>query len=620
MDAKQVGDLPYLAGRFRAERLLKRGQGVDTWLAVDEEDGDRPVVLKTVAATGVSPSTRARLEHEAQVLARLETPTFRPLVAWGRHGDALFLVQPFVDGVTLEQRLAAGSLSTISALRVGIDVLSALGMAHEQGVLHRDVKPTNVMVDSGDPVQHAVLIDFGLAKSAGLDPSVRDEPVGTARYLAPEASGLLDVDADERADLYSFGVLLFECLAGRPPFDGSTVGEVLREHLTTPAPPLRSLGVMVPRALDEVVARLLRKDPGERYQSADAVLVDLEQIAAGLAQGRTDPQVTAGLHDRRIALTEAAFVGRTSELATLTALLAEAGRGRGGLVLVEADSGGGKSRLLDELALEVGPAAWTLRGHGVDQAAQRPFQLLDGVAAGILAAAAHDPAEVDRLRRRLEDRSESVVAALPVLGAALGHSQRDELGPEDYGEVRSVEALRALLDALGEPERPALVLLDDCQWSDGLTARLLARWNERSDGSCHVLVVAAFRSEEVGPSHPLRALQTRAAITLGPFDPAGVRLLCTSMAGALPAEALDAVVHLAEGSPFMASAVLRGMVESGALRWVDGDMVGPGDQGGRRSRENDSLPAIGGWRIDPAAMAAVQTSRRAALFLVRRLE
>ncbi len=376
---------------------------------------------------------------------------------------------------------------------------------------------------------------------------------------------------------------------------------------------------MVPRALDKVVARLLRKDPGERYQSADAAVADLEQIAAALAQGTADPQVTAGLHDRRVALTEAAFVGRTSELATLTALLGEAGRGRGGLVLLEAESGGGKTRLLDELALEVGPAAWTLRGQGLDQAAQRPFQLLDGVAAGILAAAARDPGEVDRLRRRLEDRGEAVVAALPVLGAALGPTERDELGPEDYGEVRSVEALRALLDALGEPGRPALVLLDDCQWSDGLTARLLARWNERSEGSCHVLVVAAFRSEEVGPGHALRALRARAAITLGPFDPASVGLLCTSMAGALPAEALDVVVHLAEGSPFMASAVLRGMVESGALCWVDDDTVGSFDHGTPRSRDNNSSTA-GGWQIDPGPMAAVQTSRRAALFLVRRLE
>gem|GEM_PF-1930194 len=348
MAATETRETPFLAGRFRAVRLLKRSQGVDTWLASDEEEGDRPVVVKTVAAAGVSPSTRARLEHEAQVLRRLETQSFRPLVAWGRHGDALFLVQPFVDGVTLHERLGSGPLSPGSALKMGIDVLSHLGVAHDEGVLHRDVKPANIMIDGDEPVRRAVLIDFGLAKSAGLDPSVRDEPVGTARYLAPEASGLLDIVADERADLYSFGVVLFECLAGRPPFEGKSVGEVLRQHLTSPAPRLRSLGVAVPRVLDEVVARLLRKDPDERYQSAAAALADLEQIAAALEQGVPDPRVTIGLHDRRIALTEAGFVGRATELATLTGLLAKAGRGRGGLVLVEAESGGGKSRLLDE--------------------------------------------------------------------------------------------------------------------------------------------------------------------------------------------------------------------------------------------------------------------------------
>jgi len=255
------------------------------------------------------------------------------------------------------------------------------------------------------------------------------------------------------------------------------------------------------------------------------------------------------------------------------------------------------------VTVDVGPEAWTLRGQGVDQAAQRPFQLLDGVAATILAAAGTDPASITRLRDRLADRTEAVVAALPVLGAALGHVDREHLGPEAYGEVRSIEALSALFDSLGEPGRPALVLLDDCQWADGLTARLLARWNERSErGPCHVLVlgVAAFRSEEVGPGHALRALRPTAAITLGPFDPTDVALLCTSMAGTLPAEALETVVHLAEGSPFMASAVLRGMVESGALLWAEQE--------------------AGGWQIDPGAMAAVQTSRRAALFLVRRLE
>ena len=307
--------------------------------------------------------------------------------------------------------------------------------------------------------------------------------------------------------------------------------------------------------------------------------------------------MTAGFHDARVSLTEPAFVGRTAELATLDHLLGEAARGRGGLVVVEADSGGGKTRLLDELALRARPSAWILRGQGVDQAAQRPFQLLDGVTGGIVGSAAHDPEVTARLQARLDDWAESVVAALPDLAGALGQPDPGRLGPEAYGEFRSMEALRALLDSLGEHGRPALVLLDDCQWADGLTARLLARWQERAGDGCHVLVVAAYRSEEVGPEHALRALRPRARLVLGPFTADDVGRLCVSMAGALPRRVLDAVVHLAEGSPFMAAAVLRGMVESGAIR---------------------TTPS--GWEVDAETMAAVQTSRRAALFLVRRLE
>ncbi|HEV3402334.1 MAG TPA: diguanylate cyclase, partial [Acidimicrobiales bacterium] len=596
MEAIEAQGGPLLSGRFRCDRLLKQGAGVDTWLVSDLAHNGRRVVAKTVSATGVSPATRIRLEHEAQILARLDALNVRPLLEWGRDGATLYLVQPWVEGVTLRERLAEGPLDTVSALRVAVDVLETLRVAHDHDVLHRDVKPANVIV--GAPITGAVLIDFGLALSAGLDPSVRDEPVGTARYLAPEASGLIDVAVDERADLYSLGVLLFECLAGRPPFEGTDVGAVLRQHLTRPAPPLRSLGVPVPRALDDVVARLLRKDPNDRYQSAAAVLADLRDIAAGLARGDDDPDVTAGSRDRRSGLTEPAFVGRTAELATLSHLLGEAGRGRGGLVLVEAESGGGKTRLLDELALQAGPAAWILRGQAVDHAAQRPFQLLDGVTGGIVASAAEQPDLAARLRERLDDWTEAVVAALPDLAETLGEADPRRLGPEAYGEVRSIEALRVLLESLGEPDRPALVLVDDCQWGDSLTARLLSRWHERTvEGSCHVLVVAAFRSEEVGPEHALRSLRPLATLALGPFTPHDVAHLCTSMAGALPAEAVDTIVRLAGGSPFMASAVLRGMVESGALRHT-----------------------LSGWEVDPATMAAVQTSRRAALFLVRRLE
>ncbi|HZQ77761.1 MAG TPA: EAL domain-containing protein [Acidimicrobiia bacterium] len=596
-EAMEQVRLAPLGARFDLERRLKEGNGVETYAGTDTVDGS-PVIVKAVATAGVSTALRLRLEHEAYVLERLGTDSFRPLVASGYDQGRFYLVQPRIDGETLADRLTRGPLPLSAALGVAVDVLRALQMAHDHGVFHRDVKPANVIVTG---VRRAVLIDFGLARSGSLDASLRDEPVGTARYLAPEAAGLIDSEVDHRSDLYAVGVVLFECLAGRPPFSGDTVGEVLRQHLNAAPPPLRRLGVDVPRAVDAAIQRLLAKEPDERYQSAAAVLADLTELEAQLAAGIDEPAVMPGLHDRRRALTEPSFVGRATELAALGALLGAADRGDGGLVLVEAESGGGKTRLLDEVALQASRLGFlVLRGQGIDHAAHRPFQVLDGVVAGI--AASGDPAR--HLRALLGDWAEAAAVALPELAEVLGTPREADAGPEAYGETRSVEALSALLDVLGRPARPALVLLDDCQWADGLTVTLLARWQahlaarDRSAGiGTHVLVVAAFRCEEVPAGHPLRRIAALQQVTLAPFGDNDVAALCASMAGPLPDEAVATVVRLADGSPFMASAVLRGMVETGALRDTDG-----------------------GWEIDPGPMGDVQTSRRAAAFLARRFD
>ncbi len=589
-----------IADRFRLGRLLKRGNGVSTYLGEDLSSGVA-VVVKAVSSDAVSTAVQLRLQHEALVLERLgaAAPGFRPLVASGHDGGLFYLVQPVVLGATLAERLVEGPLPVAAALSVAIDVLRALQVAHDEAVLHRDVKPANVIVQPGQPAGTTVLVDFGLARSAGLDASLEGESVGTARYVAPEAAGLLDADVDQRSDLYSLGVLLFECLSGRPPFPGTTVGEVLRQHLSLPPPQLRCLGLPIPRALDGVVQRLLAKEPAERYQSAAAVLADLEAVSLALENGITEPALTPGLHDLRHVVTEPAFVGRTEELATLTGALDRAASGRGGLVLIEAESGVGKTRLLDELAVQATQrGAWVLRGQGLDQAARRPFQLLDGVVTEIVRAAGSNPSLAKRLQRLLGDRREAAAAAMPPLVPVLGSGDAGVLGPEAFGEVRSVEALAALLDAVGTAERPALVVLDDAQWADGVTSQLLTRWTDRPPAAGrHVLVVVAFRSEEVEIGHPLRALEPAATVRLGAFEEADIAALCESMVGPLPVEALAVVARLADGVPFMGSAVLRGMVESGALRSTSG-----------------------GWEIDPDAMGEVRTSRRAALVLLRRFE
>jgi PAS domain S-box-containing protein len=585
---------PLLGGRYRCDRLIKAGSGVETFAGVDIESRS-PIIVKRVAAGGRMDPAWVRLAHEAEVLRRLESRSFRAPVTTGREDGFFYLVRPSVEGISLAERLSRGPLSIASALRVGTNLLDALQQAHDNHVLHRDVKPANVIVDDSETVERVVLIDFGFARSPTLDSDVRDQRVGTARYLAPEAAGLLEREVDERSDLYAFGVVLFECIAGRPPFESSDVGQLLRMHLNAPPPALRELRPDVPRALDAVVQRLLRKDPAERYQSANAALVDLRAMEEAIARGNPDPVIVVGAHDNRPVLTEPAFVGRSAELAVLAQTVDVATHGQGGLVLLEAESGGGKSRLLDELALRIGADAWVLRGQGVDQGAQRPFQVLEGLVQAINRAAADDPNVLRVLRAGVGDRAEAVVAALPDLAETFDIDSHVNLGPEAYGETRSIAAINVLLHALGETGRPAIVLLDDCQWADASTLKLLAEWPTESP--CRTVVIAAFRTEEVPAAHPLRKGRPIAHVSLTAFGTADVESLTESMAGTLPAAAIETVAALSEGSPFMAAAVLRGLVESGAL-----------------------VHEARGWRVDAARLADVQTSRRAALFLVRRLE
>jgi len=581
-----------VAERYRTTAVLHRGQGVDTYLATDlaAAEGADAVVLKVAPAGSLTSGVRRRLEHEGAVLSRLDHPNVARLLDRGEHAGSLYLVTPWVPGRSLAARLADGPLPVRDAVTVARDVVAGLCHAHDLGVLHRDVKPANVVVD-GDPVRRAVLIDFGLARSELLDAEVRDVPVGSVRYLAPEQTGLIPGTPDERSDLHAVGIVLLECLLGRPVHDGERVGDVLRQQMAASPP---RLGPHVPRLLGQVADRLVRRDPAERYQTAVGLLHDLDELADALDRGIADPTYVLGARDRRETLAEPGFVGRAEQLTALEEHVRRLGSGHGGVVLVAAESGVGKSRLLGEVLRRAPERIRRFHGQGLDQTAQRPYQVLTGVARDLARAAAEaDLAE--RLRADLGDAADAVAVAFPELAPVLG-TGATALGPDEFGEVRTVQALTALLDALGTPDRPALVVLDDCQWADELSARLVARWAAERTDPGHVLVVLAYRSDELPLESSIRRLPALEVVTLPPLADDEVAALVTSMAGTVPDEAVRTVTRLAEGSPFMAAAVLRGLVEADAL------VSGPD-----------------GWTVDGGALDDVRSSRRAATVLAHRI-
>ena len=240
-------DRRVIGGRYQVLRVLKSGGGAETLQAIDLTR-DAVVVIKTAAATAFSASVRMRIENEAHVLAQTEEGQIASPLDFGFEEDQFYLVMPFIAGITLQERLRQGPLTVTDAITVGRAIFASLRAAHANDVLHRNIKPTNVIVSEGTPLRSATLIDFGLARATNLDSGIREHWVDAVQYISPEGAGLLDQEATTCSDLYSVGIVLFECLAGFPPFHGESVGDVLRQHMAIQPPELRSTGLPVPRA------------------------------------------------------------------------------------------------------------------------------------------------------------------------------------------------------------------------------------------------------------------------------------------------------------------------------------------------------------------------------------
>jgi serine/threonine-protein kinase len=233
---------------------------------------DRPVALKLVApAFARDPVFRARFERECRLAAALDHPHVVPVYRAGEDRGRLYVTMQLIAGRDLRALLAAeGALSPERATRLIGQVADALDEAHAHGLVHRDVKPANVLVGERRGTEHAFLTDFGISKHRTGDPELTGTglALGTADYIAPEQAQGRTVDG--RADLYSLACVLFHALTGRLPFDRGSALETVWAHVHDPPPPLQAVRPELPAALGSALAVALAKDPGDRHPSAGA--------------------------------------------------------------------------------------------------------------------------------------------------------------------------------------------------------------------------------------------------------------------------------------------------------------------------------------------------------------
>jgi len=271
-----------LADRYAIDRVLGRG-GMATVYVAEDRRHSRQVAIKVLRSDVAAAIGAERFLREITIAARLTHPHVLPLIDSGQAAGSLYYVMPYVRGETLRQRLVREPrLPLKDALAIARELGAGLDYAHREGFVHRDVKPENVLLADG----HAVIADFGIARAicqaGGEHVTEVGLAIGTPEYMSPEqAAG--DRELDGRCDVYAFACVIYEMLAGAPPFSGESARAIIGKHLSEPPTPLRARRPDAPAAVEQALARALAKDPADRFASVADLVAALEDTRAGAA-------------------------------------------------------------------------------------------------------------------------------------------------------------------------------------------------------------------------------------------------------------------------------------------------------------------------------------------------
>ncbi|MEA2947964.1 MAG: hypothetical protein QOI40_3294, partial [Alphaproteobacteria bacterium] len=552
-------------------------------VAVHRGSGSGLAPILLVAADESSPGSVERLEHEYALKSELDADWAARPIALTHHNGRMTLVLEDPGGVTLD-RLLGRPLEFLQFLRIAIPLAGAVRRVHERGLVHKDIKPANILVDSASG--GVWLTGFGIASRLPRErqaPAPPEVIAGTLAYMAPEQTGRMNRSVDSRSDLYALGVTLYEMLTGQLPFTAADPMEWVHCHIARqPAPPDdRVAGV--PGPLSAIVMKLLAKTAEERYQTAAGVEADLRYCRAEWeSQGRIEPFSLGGCDVSDRLLIPEKLYGREREIETLFASFDRVvANGTVELVLVSGYSGIGKSSVVHELHKVLVPPRGLFASGKFDQYKRDiPYatlaQAIQSLVRSLLTQSEEDLGRWrDALDAGLRPNGQLMVNLVPELEFIIGKQPPvADLSPQE-AQNRFQIVFRRFLGVFARKEHPLALFLDDLQWLDAATLNLVEHLVTHSEVR-HLLLVGAYRDNEVSPAHPLR--RTLEAIRI-----AGARVqeivltpLGLDDVGRLVANALHSNVERARpltqlvhektgGNPFFAIQFLTELAEEGLL-------------------------------------------------------
>jgi len=507
---------PIPDGYCPLEKIRGSSHG-SVYFAERQSDG-QSVVVKTFSASSFDVE---RAQREWSALEAFDHPSIPRPLDFVHSGNSVSLVLSYAAGCTLRQWVFNGRPNLEASISVAVQICEALAHVHERRFVHRDVTPDNVIVDP--ETQRTTLIDLGLTLPFGtramqeIAPSRESELTQPLEFIAPEQTGRMNRGWDARSDLYSFGAVLYFMLTGRAPFEYRDALELIHAHIARPPRDPRELRSELPRCVSSLVLRLLRKQPEERYASAQLLLEDLRHLAEQLQThgGLPDDLSLRGMRASTSRLTfPAELSGRELELRLIGTLFDRAASGQSGSLLVSGEPGVGKTALIHAIGSRVGERRGFFAAGKFDPYGSRPYsawiEVFESLTQQLLLLQdAQLEALRDRLNASLGNVAQALVDVVPDLGFVLGNVPAvPHLGPRETQE-RLRLALERAIRALATREHPLLILLDDLHVADAGSLLLAESVLCARPTPEALLLIGTYSAPEVGPTHPIANWQRR---------------------------------------------------------------------------------------------------------------
>ncbi len=541
--------------RYKIESELGRG-GMGTVYRAHDSTLNRDVALKLMSNTDLGTEGRSRLLNEAQTVAQLDHPNIVTVFDAGEFESKPYIVMQLIEGGTLYDQRPESLEET---LNIVTQVCAALDYAHRRDVVHRDLKPENVAVSENGT---AKLMDFGLARSVTSRMTSEGNIVGTVFYMAPEQA--MGQELDGRADLYALGVMLYELTTGELPFVDDNPIAVITQHINAPVVPPRAKNEEIPAYIDNLILKLMEKDPQDRLESAAAVLEILESPEDADASLRESKELT--VLDR---IVRGRIVGRKVEYEEARTLWREVADGTGQTLLISGEPGIGKTRLMREV---------------VTQSEVSGGRALVGEAS----AESNTPygAFAQMVRKALDQQSKNGVE-LPdfVLDDVLDLApdlrpyypdvkSNPKLDPESE-QTRLLENMVAFCHAFSE-QSPLLLVLDDAHWADSSSIAMFQHLARRTKDQ-PIMLLATYREVELRDARPFnemllelnrQRIGTRIKLARLNIEETHAMLEAIFNDEITP-DFLEGVYRETDGNPFFIEEVCKALVESGQVFYTD---------------------------------------------------